>query len=272
MREQSLILQYRHLQKQEARYVKENSLSLLEPSVKKLNALIEDKTSMDLLAEITKVLEPTLAAYLKHYIPFQEREERRREILQGLGITGCEEIFALSPEVIDRYVKGTIQRKGMFVSFTGGVGAVGGIGVAMMELPVLMRTALQTLEYACEAYGHDPQNYLEKLYLLMVVPFALIPDPGNRALVYGKMQLIETWTKQDDISLRQREEFYPPHEAAAFCANHIAAALVSNRLLQAVPVAGAVLGASMNYNFVNRLGKQAQRLYKRRYLEKRLEL
>ncbi len=272
MREQSLILQYRQLQKQEAHHLNENSLSLLGPSVKKLNALIEDKTSMDLLAEITKAIEPMLTNYLKHYIPFQEREERRQQIFQGLGIKESQELFTLNTAVIDQYVKGAAQKKGMFATFTGGVGAVGGIGVAMMELPVLMKTAVETLEYTCEAYGNDPQNYFEKLYLLMLVPFALVPDPGKRALVYGKMQLIENWMKQPDISLIQREEFYPPQEAAAFCANHIATALVSNRLLQAVPLAGAVLGASMNYNFVNRLGKQAQRLYKRRYLEKRLGL
>lgn len=272
MREESLVLQYRHLQKEEAHLLTENHLSLLGPSVKKLNALIEDKTSMDLLSEITKVLEPMLASYLKGYRPFQDRERRRHEILQGLKVEEPEEIFALRTAVIDKYVKGIIQKNRFFASFTGGVGAIGGIAVSMAELPVLVNTALKTMEYACEAYGNDPQHYFEKIYLLLLIPLGLIPDPENRSLVYGKLMLVETWMKQPDIPLMEREQFYPPQEAAAFCATHIATALVSNRLLQAVPVAGAVLGGTMNFDFVSRLGKLAQQVYKRRYLEKRLGL
>lgn len=272
MRKESLVLQYRQLQKQEAQMLAETNLSLLAPSVKKLNELIEDKTSMDMLDEITKVIEPMLTAYLKSYTPFHEREERRSQILHGLGVESSEEIFTLKTTVIDKYVKSTVQKKGIFATFTGGIGAIGGIAVSMMELPVLMKTAVEALEYTCEAYGNDPHHYFEKLYLMLLIPLALIPDPTNRNLVYRKMLLIENWMKQPDISLMQREEFYPPQEAAAFCARHIATALVSNRLLQAVPLAGAILGGSMNYDFVNRLGKQAQRVYKRRYLEKRLGL
>ncbi len=272
MRKESLVLQYRELQKQEARTLHENSTSLLDPSLKKLNELIEDKTNMDLLLEITKAIEPFLTGYLKHYTPFRQREERRRQILDGIGIAFPEEIFALPTATIDKYVNGTIQKSGLFVSFTGGVGAIGGIAISMMELPLLMKTAIETLEYACEAYGNDPQNYFEKLYLLMLVPFALTPEAEGRQLVYGKMKLIENWIRQQDISLMDREEYYPPQEAAAFCSAHIARALVANRLLQALPLAGAFLGASMNFDFVNRMGKQGQRIYKRRYLEKRLGL
>lgn len=272
MREESLVLQYRQLQKQEAATLKEIMLSPLDPSVNRLNALIEEKTNRDLLQEITGVIEPFLAGYLRQFTPFQERTERRQRIMQGLAITDQEAVFSLRTGLIDRYVKTEIQKSGLFVSLTGSVGAIGGIAVSMLELPVLMKTALGTLEHACEAYGHDPSNYFEKLYLLLMIPYALIPDPENRNSVYGKMKLIESWMKQPDIPLIQREQFYPPQEAAAFCASHIARALVVNRLLQAVPLAGWVLGASMNFDFVSRLGKQAQRLYKRRHLEKRLGL
>lgn len=272
MREESLVLQYRQLQKQEGATLSENSASPLDPSVKRLNEMIEDKTHMDLLLEITKVVEPILTAYLKHYTPFREREDRSTQILQGLGIGAKEDLYAIKTAVIDRYINTSIQKSGLFATFTGGMGAIGGIAVSMMELPVLLKTAVETLEYTCEAYGHDPQNYFEKLYLLMLVPFALIPDTENRQLVYGKMKLIESWMKQEDITMIEREQFYPPQEAAAFCATHIARALVINRLLQAVPLAGPILGASMNFDFVNRLGKQAQRMYKRRYLERRLGL
>ena len=272
VRKESLVLQYRQLQKKETRALGENTYSILDPSLKKINDVIEEKTNRDMLLEITKVIEPFLSGYLKHYMPFREREDRKRQILKGIGVEEAEELFEINTASIDRYVNRAIKRSEVFVSFTGGVGAIAGIAVSMMELPVLIKTAVETLEYACEAYGNDPHHYFEKLYLLMLVPFALTPDAESRQLVYGKMMLIENWLKQPGIPLNEREEFYPPQEAAAFCAEHIARALVANRLLQAVPLAGALLGASMNYDFVNRLGKQAKLFYKRRYLEKRLGL
>lgn len=271
MREESLVLQYRQLQKREIHTVNRNNLSLLGPTVKKLNVLIENKTDMDVLFEVTKVVEPILTGYLKHYTPFRQREDRIQELLKGLGIADPEAVYTLKTAVIDKYVSDKIQKKALYATFTGSVGAIGGIAVSMLELPVLLKTAVEMLENTCEAYGHDPYNYFEKIYLLMLVPFALIPDSENRIMVYEKMKLIETWMHQKDISLAEREQYFPPEEAA-FCAEHISRALVVNRLLQAVPLMGAILGGSVNYDFIHRLGNQAQRIYKRRYLERRLGL
>ncbi len=270
MRKESLVLQYRQLQRQEAAALAARGGHFLTAPMKRFEDLVEEKTDRDLMQEIAKVIEPSLTAYLKHYTPFQEREARRRRLHRGLGISSPQELYALSMASLDRYARNAVQKSGLFAGLTGSVGAVGGVAVAMLELPVLLRTATDTLETVSEAYGHD--HYFEKLYLLMLVPFALTPDPEERQMVHDKMNLLENWLQQGDIPLGEREAYYPPQEAAAFCAERIARALVLNRLLQALPLAGALLGASMNFDFVHRLGRQGLLFYKLRYLKKRLGL
>jgi len=272
VRNESLVLQYRQLQRQEAAALAEQGRHLLTAPMQRLEDLVEEKTDRDLMQEIAKVIEPSLTAYLKHYTPFQEREARRRRLHQGLGISSPQALYTLPVATLDRYARKAVQKSGLFAGLTGSVGAVGGVAVAMLELPVLLRTATDTLETVSEAYGHDPHHYFEKLYLLMLVPFALTPDPEERQMVHDKMNLLENWLQQGDIPLGEREAYYPPQEAAAFCAERIARALVLNRLLQALPLAGALLGASMNFDFVHRLGRQGLLFYKLRYLKKRLGL
>lgn len=272
MRKESLVLQYRQLQKREIRLVNEKGGGPLEPSVRKMEAVITEKTNTDLMHEIAKAVEPALTGYLKHHTPFRQREERRRQLLKSLGVEAAEALYGLPTATIERHVKRVLTRSGLFAGFTGSVGAIGGIAVSMLELPLLLKTATDTLETVSEAYGNDAQNYFERLYLLLLIPFALTPNPEDRRLVYNKMKLVENWLMQSDIPLTEREDYYPPMEAGAFCAESIARALVFNRLMQAVPLAGALLGASMNYDFISRLGKSGLHFYKRRYLEKRLGL
>ena len=82
MRKESLVLQYRQLQKREIRLVNEKGGGPLEPSVRKMEAVITEKTNTDLMHEIAKAVEPALTGYLKHHTPFRQRAERRRQRLR----------------------------------------------------------------------------------------------------------------------------------------------------------------------------------------------
>lgn len=272
MRAESLVLQYRQLQKQEEKKLRETRRPLLAPALNRLNGVIQDQIQLDLLHEITQAVEPVLASYLKQYTPMRRQKALLSQVYGALGITDVQALDALRVGQIDQYASAVIRKNGLIVSATGSVGAVGGIAVGLMELSVLMGKAMETMEHICTAYGYDAENYFEKVYRLMLIPFSLVPDPEHRRLVYGRLCLVENWLSQSDIPLGKREEYYPPQEAAAFCAGHIAEALSENRLLQAAPLAGALLGATMNYSFVSQIGHQAQHLYKRRYLARRLAL
>ncbi|HBP16249.1 MAG TPA: hypothetical protein DEA08_00465, partial [Planctomycetes bacterium] len=49
----------------------------------------------------------------------------------------------------------------------------------------------------------------------------------------------------------------------------IVSLLLSRKVFQAVPVAGAVIGAGFNYLFVQDVGNTAQQVYRRRWLHRK---
>lgn len=272
MRKESIILLYRQALKEEEKTLKGSLPSPLGTPMEMLNHYVEGKTHVDIFGEITKAIEPALKRYLKQITFFQEREQRKEALYKYFKISDKALLRNVPMKEIDKYVEDTLRKSGAYAGFTGSVGAIAGVAVSMMELPVLLKTATDALEHICDAYGYDSNDYFEKLYIAMIIPYALCNGEEDRHSVYNKMKLIETWITQKDISLSERESFYPPQEAATFCAVHLARALVSNRLLQALPLAGAILGATMNYDFVNRLGRCGQMFYRRRHLEQRLGL
>jgi len=271
MGEKSITLVYRELQKREARAVTENHRISMRGPVEKLSDLFEEKSNIDLIQEVRKIAEPALTKYLNGLTPLQVQKRRHERIQKALGNLE-ERVEDIPLSQIDRYAESWIQKSGWIVSLTGMIGGIGGVAVGLAELPHLMNRGFETMEEICEAYGFDASDYFEKLYILMILLFCLVPDGESRGPVYAKMHLIEGWIHQGGVSLSDKNFYYPPAEAAAFCSEYLASALVTNRLCQAVPVVGPVLGASMNFGFVSRLGNNALTFYKRRYIEKKLGL
>lgn len=136
-----------------------------------------------------------------------------------------------------------------------GVGfGAGGILLGLADLPVLMGIKVKFLFDCAKLYGYDPESQGERLYMLHIFQLAF-SGRGHRLDVF---RLLERW---DDA----------PHPAVDWEKFQIEYRdyLDLAKLLQLLPVVGAVAGGAANNKLMHRLRENAMNCYRMRLTGRR---
>ncbi|MGE0711549.1 MAG: EcsC family protein [Planctomycetota bacterium] len=143
---------------------------------------------------------------------------------------------------------------------------VGGVALLAADIPLLFGVTLRTVRQIGAAYGVDPEAPGEGVIAYKIFELAC----GGTRDRYA--QLLELEALQDELDGLEPQK---RAEKAAVLASLIAtreavkrvvSLLLSRKIFQAVPVAGAVVGAGFNYLFVQDVGETARQVYRRRWL------
>ena len=146
---------------------------------------------------------------------------------------------------------------------------VGGVALLAADIPLLLGVSLRTVRQIGAAYGIDPQSPGEGVIAFKVFELAC----GGTRDRYA--QLLELEALQDELDGLEPQK---RAEKAAVLASlivtreaikRVVSLLLSRKVFQAVPVAGAVIGAGFNYLFVQDVGNTAQQVYRRRWLHRK---
>ena len=135
-----------------------------------------------------------------------------------------------------------------------GIGA-GGFLLSLADFPVLLSLKMKFLFHVASLYGFDVKNYKERLYILYIFQLAF-SSQKRRIVIY---KFILDWDnyskslpkKEDSFDWRTFQQEYRDYLDVA-------------KLLQLVPVIGAVVGAYTNYRLLNKLGETAINAYRLR--------
>ena len=136
-----------------------------------------------------------------------------------------------------------------------GIGfGLGGVLINLADFPALMSIKVKFLFDCAKLYGYDVHERNERLFILHVFQLAFCGD-SRRLEVY---RIIKEWDKRaDDISLdweRLQIEYRDYLDIA--------------KLLQLLPIVGAVAGGAANHNLMKKLKVTAVNCYRLRYLAK----
>ena len=132
-----------------------------------------------------------------------------------------------------------------------GTGA-GGILVGLADFPLLLAIKMKFLMESAALYGHDPEEYEERVFLLYVFQLAFSSE-GRKPYL---LDIIENWEekKAEMLKLDWQELQQEYRDYIDFV-----------KLLQLVPIIGAAVGAVANYNLLEQLGETAKNCYRIRH-------
>mgnify|MGYP001028639583 CR=1 FL=1 len=135
-----------------------------------------------------------------------------------------------------------------------GTGA-GGILVGLADFPLLLAIKMKFLMESAALYGHDPEEYEERVFLLYVFQLAFSSEERKQELI----EIIENWNekKEEVLKLDWQELQQEYRDYIDFV-----------KMLQLVPVIGAAVGAVANYSLLEQLGETAKNCYRIRYFNK----
>lgn len=142
----------------------------------------------------------------------------------------------------------------------GGLTGMGGILLAIADFPLLLGIKLKMLYEIAALYGHDINDFKERLYILYIFQLAF-SSQHNRIEIYKQL---ENWPQlsskiPDDIHQFDWRNFQQEYR------DYIDLA----KMAQLIPVVGAVVGLVVNYRLLKQLGETAMNAYRMRWKQQR---
>lgn len=184
---------------------------------------------------------------------------------QGAEAEGTAKIHSvenLPLQVLDQVADNITESRTKFAAAQGAATGFGGIVTIAADIPMVMGLSLKVLQEMALCYGYDPDEPLERIFIVKCLQF-------SSADIVGKKAIIEELAVYDDpdkpievVSQMQgwREVFNSYSESFGW-----------KKLFQLVPIAGMVFGSVSNKNTIRDVAEAGKMLYKKRLILQRLK-
>ena len=179
------------------------------------------------------------------------------QTIEEVGQIPLNNMITLSEELQKSRVK--------FATVQGASTGFGGLFTLAIDIPVVLGTALKTLQEIAILHGYDPNEKQERVFIVKCLQFASADIVGKEAILNELTSMHEDKQATDGmISQLQgwQEVFFTYRDSFGW-----------KKLFQMVPVAGMIFGAYANKSMINDIAEAGIMLYrKRRIYEKLSEL
>lgn len=140
----------------------------------------------------------------------------------------------------------------------GGLTGLGGFLWGLADFPLLLSIKIKLLQSIAAQYGYDTNKVTEKIFLLLIIQQAFSSDKIQRETYYKIIHFEKDVAKLpeniNELDWRTLQQQYRDYLDIA-------------KLLQMIPIIGAVVGTVANFRLINRLGKTAMQCYRIRYFQ-----
>lgn len=153
----------------------------------------------------------------------------------------------------------------------GGSGAAGVIGLAV-DIPAVIVLALRTVHKIGLCYGYDCSSDLDQQFILGILSASganSMKEKSGALTALRSIEVIlarETWKSIGAKAAKQQMSKEGGIIALRSLAKQLGIHLTKRKALQAIPVIGAVVGASVNGWFIQETGWAARRVFQERWL------
>lgn len=179
-------------------------------------------------------------------------------VLYGARYTTSRPLSGKSLEEREVLVLKKIEQYRTTAAVEGGVTGAGGFLSGLADFPLLIAIKLKLLFDIAAIYGHDVKDYRERVYLLHIFELAFSSHRYRR----NSFLKIKDWDQEskllpDDINQFDWRNFQQEYR------DYIDLA----KMAQLIPLAGAPIGAVVNYRLLQKLGHTARNAYRMRWFK-----
>lgn len=153
--------------------------------------------------------------------------------------------------------------RSQLATIQGATTGFGGIFTLAVDIPVLLGLSLKTLQEIAIAYGYNPNDRDERIFIVKCLQFSSADVVGKQAILNELSTFYENDESKSNEMVSQlqgwREVVYTYRDQFSW-----------KKLLQMVPVAGMVFGALTNRSMIHDMAETAIILYRKRRILERL--
>lgn len=165
-------------------------------------------------------------------------------------------------EVLDRVADSITESRSKFAAAQGAATGFGGIVTIAADIPLVMGLSLKVLQEMALCYGYDPDDPLERVFIVKCLQFSSADIVGKKAIIEELADYDNPEKQVEVISQMQgwREVFNSYSESFGW-----------KKLFQLVPIAGMIFGSVSNKNTIQDVAEAGKMLYKKRLILQRLK-
>jgi hypothetical protein len=144
----------------------------------------------------------------------------------------------------------------------GATTGIGGIFTLAIDIPVLLGLSLKVLQEMAFAYGYNPNEKRERIFIVKCLQFASADYVGKQSVIQYLTRFQEGEIQRESISELQgwREVITTYGENFGW-----------KKLFQLIPVIGIIFGAILNRSTVDEVAEAGMMLYRKRRILEKLE-
>lgn len=180
------------------------------------------------------------------------------KMLEKFSAASIEQIAHMPLEAMDRVCDELIESRITFAQYQGATTGVGGVFTLAIDIPALLGLALKTLQEIAIAYGYNPKEKKERIFIVKCLQFVSSDIVGKKAILdqltsfsNDHQQVFSQLQGWREVIMTFRDQFG------------------WKKLFQFVPIVGVIFGAMFNKMFIEDIAETGKMLYrKRRILEK----
>lgn len=182
--------------------------------------------------------------------------------------TGAEEvsletISALPIQMMDEVSDELIHSRKNIAMTQGATTGIGGIFTLSIDIPLLLGISLKTLQEIAVAYGYDPNDKKERIFIVKCLQF-------TSSDVVGKQAVLKELSAYSDPSIEKSDEMLSQVQGWREVVMTYRDNFGWKKLFQMIPIAGMIFGSFINKSMIHDIGETGKMLYKKRRINEKL--
>lgn len=149
-----------------------------------------------------------------------------------------------------------------FATVQGASTGIGGIFTLAIDIPVILGVALKTLQEIAIIHGYDPNDKVERVFIVKCLQFASADIIGKEAILKELAEMEKASSQEMMSQLKGWQEVFFTYR------DHFG----MKKMFQMIPIAGMIFGAYANRTLIQDIAEVGTMLYRKRRVLERLKL
>ncbi len=226
-----------------------------------------DKMTPKFIQNKMSVLLDEIGSYIQTGGKYLTQEQALLKQIQTISseshISSIEDVANIPLEHMISLSEDLKKSRAKFATVQGASTGIGGIFTLAIDIPLILGTALKTLQEMAIIHGYDPNHKEERIFIVKCLQFASADIVGKEAILNELSTMYEE-EKQTGQMISQlqgwREVVYTYRDQFGW-----------KKLFQMVPIAGVVFGAYTNRTMIQDISDVGMMLYRKRRIIERMK-
>ncbi len=199
---------------------------------------------------------------------YSENDLVKKAIDNGIEIEALEDLRDHDLEELDTFAKSFTTENALLAAVQGGGAGLGGIALVAADIPLLFTINFRLIQQVGAAYGFSMKAPEFKPLILSIYNVA---SSGSREAKTAALKetSVAAAAFAHDFEYKGRGNTSTFREQNKHLPREIAKNLAGRKLGQMIPLAGAAIGAGVNYWFTSQTAEAAHMLFRALYLERK---